>query len=151
MKLNSRILPGALALIVVVAACDKKSPTSPSDATSGAAAGQTSGAPALASPNDQAQIGNADQPVKLVVTNADTTGSSTTTYTFEVATDAAFSNKVFSRDGVAPGSNGQTSLTIDKIGAGKSYYWHARVNRGGVAGPFANARSFAIGPDVSLQ
>ncbi len=52
------------------------------------------------------------------------------TYTFEVASDAAFATKVFSKDGVAAGST-QTSLKIDTLPgpAAKSYFWRSRGPR----------------------
>ena len=74
------------------------------------------------------QFKYAEQPLTLTVKNAVSTGTTALTYSFEVATDAAFANKVYSKDGVAEGS-GQTSLKIDMLpGPGaKSYFWRARV------------------------
>jgi hypothetical protein len=102
-------------------------------------------------PSNLAQFTNVSQPVTLTITNGVATGSSTVTYTFEVATDAAFTNKVYTKSGVPAGANGQTSLTIDKIGAGQSYFWRARIDTGGAAGPYSTARGFTIGPAVVLQ
>ena len=98
-----------------------------------------------------AQIKNLDQPVTLVVANAVITQATAVTYTFEVASDAAFANKVYTRTGVAAGSNGQTSLTIDKLGPGADYYWHARAEGGGTVGPFNAARLFTIGQAIVIN
>src|SRR5438309_7178423 len=47
------------------------------------------------------------QPVTLLAENAATTGVRPLSYVFEVATDAGFTNKVFVREGVAPGDGGR--------------------------------------------
>lgn len=162
MKQNTRILTSALALLVAAAACDKKSPTTPSPSPSAPAAQSSSSAdvsaeargsvsltvPTPTAPNENAQIRYVDQPVTLVVKNAVTTGSGST-YTFEVATDAGFTNKVYSKEGVAEG-NAQTSQTLDRLTGAKTYYWRARATSNGVAGPFAKVRAFAVGPEVTL-
>src|SRR3954466_6504856 len=147
----------ALALLVATTACTKASPTRPSDGTaSGLAAsvtdavtGITLTTPSLVTPPVNQQIKNVEQPITLTVKNAVTSGKTPLTYTFEVATDAAFGTKVFSRDGVAAGSS-TTSLKIDKLTANKTYYWRARAQSGSLAGPFTDGRAFGIGPEVVL-
>jgi hypothetical protein len=103
------------------------------------------------SPANQAQIRNLDQPVTLVVANAVVTQAATATYTFEVATDAGFSNRVYTKSAVAAGSNGQTSLTIDRLAAGAAYYWRARAEGGGTAGLNSAAWQFTIAPAVVIN
>src|SRR3954470_10675099 len=127
----------ALALFVATTACTKASPTRPSDGTaSGLAASVTDAStgitlttPSLVTPPVNQQIKNADQPVTLTVKNAVTSGKTALTYTFEVATDAAFAAKVYTKDGVAAGS-GTTSLKIDKLAANQSYFWRAHAANG---------------------
>ena len=87
----------------------------------------------------------------LVVGNAVLTQSAAATYTFEVSTDSGFSTKAYSKTGVAAGASGQTSLTIDKIAAGTSYFWHARAEGGGTVGPFSAPRTFTIGPAIVID
>lgn len=156
----------ALALVAMVTACAKSSPTQPTSAaqTSNASTPATSSAgsvvstpegatittPAAVSPADNAQIKFSQQPVTLVVRNAVTTGNGTLTYSFEVATDSGFANKAYTKDGVAAG-NGQTSLTIDKLKGATTYYWRAHVMLNSAAGPNSPVRSFTIGPEVILQ
>src|SRR5216117_654309 len=55
--------------------------------------------PRALSPAVAAQIRNLDQPVTLVVANAVITQATAVTYTFEVAPDATFGNKVYSKSG----------------------------------------------------
>jgi len=154
-----------LAILVVATACEK-SPTRPSSTDSGAAAqaapvadansgtaavGVTLIAPVLVTPADNAQIRNASQPITLVLANGVSTGSTAPTYTFEVASDSGFATKVYTKDGVAQGANGQTSLVIDKLAPAKSYFWRARTNSASTPGPYSKARGFTVGPEVILQ
>ena len=163
MKLKSFL--GALVILVAAAACEK-SPTRPSSTDSGSAAqvsvtdaksgtdaraGVTLVSPQLVSPADGAQIRNANQPITLTVANGVTTGSTPPTYTFEVASDSGFASKAYTKDGVAQGANGQTSLVIDKIGPAKSYFWRVRTNSGSTPGPYSRVRGFTVGPEVILQ
>ncbi|HUL75008.1 MAG TPA: hypothetical protein VLT86_17985 [Vicinamibacterales bacterium] len=105
-------------------------------------------APALASPANGVTIGNASQPVTLTVANVPTTSAAT--YTFEVATDAAFTAKVATKDAPA-GANGSTSVTLDTLAAGRDYFWRARVATGGATGPFSAGSKFTIGAAVTID
>ena len=114
-----------------------------------AVTGVTLTTPSLVTPTVNQQFKNVEQPITLTVKNAVTSGSTTLTYTFEVASDSGFAAKVFSKDGVAAGS-GTTSLKIDKLTPNKSYFWRARAQSGSLAGPYTEARGFGIGPEVIL-
>ncbi len=100
-------------------------------------------------PSNGALIPNASQPVTLTVTDAVVTDSSASVvYTFEVATDAGFSNKVQSKD--APQTPGQTAVKLDTLPAGNDYYWHVRAKAGDTPGPFSAGVKFTIGPALVL-
>jgi hypothetical protein len=144
--MNGQLLGTLIAIGVGATACSKSTPTQPSDA--GTTSSVTMPRPVAPAPN--VLIRNVDQPVTLVVANAVVTQGSASTYTFEVATDTAFVNKVFSKAGVAAGANGQTSLTIDRIGPGAQYYWRAHAEGGGTAGPASAASKFTVGPDITI-
>ena len=158
MKLRSVGIWSAIALFIASTACTKASPTRPSDATaSGATAsvtdaltGVTLTSPSLITPTVNQQFKNVEQPVTLTIKNAVTSGATALTYSFEVATDAAFAAKVFTKDGVASGS-GTTALKIDKLAANKSYFWRARAQSGALFGPYTEGRGFGIGPEVILS
>src|SRR5919201_1670390 len=158
MKLKSVSVSTALAFTVAVCACQKSSPTRPTEnapdvstpAVVDAKAGLTITAPQLVTPADGQRFRFGDQALTLTIKNAAATGSAAVTYTFQVATDAAFGSIVYSKDGVAEG-NGQTSLKIDKLAGNKDYFWRARANVGSLAGPFAKGRAFNVGPEVVLQ
>lgn len=165
MNLKTLTVVSALTFLVVATACEQ-SPTRPSTADAGTArpaasvtdatsvadakASVSLTAPTPVSPADNALVRFADQPVKLVVGNGVTTGSTALTYTFEVASDSGFASKVYTKDGVSEGGDGQTSLTIDKLAGARLYYWHARSNSGTTQGLYSSARSFTIGPEVVL-
>lgn len=166
MKLKSITVWSALALLVVATtACEKSGPASPSpataaSATSGAvteaatshtdASGVTLTSPVGVSPTDNAQIKFASQPITLLVNNGVTTGRTALTYTFEVASDIAFGTIVQTKSGVAQGA-GQTSVVLDSLPGGKTYYWRARANSGSSASPNSRPRAVAVGPEVVLQ
>src|SRR3954453_11464113 len=118
----------AIALIVTVSACTKSSPARPSTvadsdgATSSvtdAKTGVTLTSPALVSPAWNASLRFAEQPLTLTVRNGVSTGSTARTYTFQVASDAAFGAIVATKDNVAEG-NGQTAVVLDKLAGNKT-------------------------------
>src|SRR6266550_211962 len=98
MKLRTFGIWSAFALLAATLACTKESPTRPSETTaSGSAAsvtdattGVTLTSPAPVTPTANQQFKNVEQPITLTVRNAVTSGSTALTYTFEVASDAAF-------------------------------------------------------------
>ena len=150
-------LAASAAVCLAAAACSKSS--SPTQPTTAAASATADGAAVTASvtvprpvlPAAGASIRNVDQPITLVVANAVLTRAATAIYSFEVSTDSGFATRVYSKTGVAAGASGQTSLTIDKIAAGTSYFWHARAEGGGTTGPFSAARALTIGPAIVID
>src|SRR5258708_37867933 len=94
------------------AGCTSSNPSQPS-ATAPVANIENStasiAAPRPVTPANNAQIRNADQPVTLTALNAITTATSAVTYTFEIASDAAFASRVQTWDNVAERASGQTS------------------------------------------
>ena len=148
----------ALAALLVAGGCSKSTPASPSSSPSSAGAAVVDPSltasvttPRPLTPASGASIANLAQPVTLVVQNALVTKTGGTTYTFEVATDTAFSAKVQTKDGVAEGSGGQTSVKLDTLAAAKDYYWHARATAGGTTGVFGAAVKFTIGPAIAIN
>jgi hypothetical protein len=131
-----------LAAVLAAVAC-RGNPASPTPVSVSTAA------PQLMTPANGAQIANQAQPVTLVVQNA-VASKAGTTYTFEVASDVAFTNKVQTKDGVAEGSGGQTSVNLDALSAAKEYYWRARAQAPGAPGVFSDVFKFTIGAGVTL-
>src|SRR5687768_3308770 len=116
-------------LIAIIGGCESKTASQPSGTGSVAA-------PRQQQPANGDVIRNVDQPITLTVTNALVTQESTTTYTFEVATDAAFTNRVQTKSGVAEGSGGQTSVRLDALAPGTDYFWRAQASGAGTIGVF---------------
>src|SRR5215471_7309822 len=150
----------ACALVVITTACTKSSPARPTE-TNAAPAGEavtavtvngiTLTTPQPVTPTAGQRFAFADQPLTLTVKNAASTGSSGLTYSFQVANDANFTSIAYSKDGVAEGTGGQTSLKIDKLAGNKDYYWRARAGNGGLSGPYSAGRQFNVGPEVVIQ
>jgi hypothetical protein len=113
--------------------------------------GVTLTTPTLMTPANNQEIRNVDQPVTLTIKNAVTTGTTALTYTFEVATDAGFGSKVYTKTNVAQGASGQTALTVDRLTPDRTYFWRAFASSGDLAGPTPGARGFVVGPEVILQ
>jgi hypothetical protein len=129
-----------LTLLAFAAGCSK-SPTRPSATVS---------TPSAVSPANGATIGYQAQPATLTISNASSSDSTASVvYTFEVATDAAFANKVVTRD--VPQGTGQTSLVLDTLTGGQTYFWHVRATAGSAVGTFGSAMTFTIGPAIVLQ
>src|SRR4051794_25991007 len=126
------------AAVALSAACSPSTPSQPSDAAaapSGSNATASIAAPHPVTPANNAAVRNADQPLTLAASNAVTTTSGGVTYTFEVASDAAFANRVQTWNDVAEGS-GQTSRLLDPLAPAHDYWWHVRATAGGTIGVF---------------
>ncbi len=140
-----------LALALVGCETQKSSnPLSPSVA--GPIPGVNITAPQTVDPAAGAQIAVANQPITLTIQNASTSGVRPLSYTFEVATDNGFANKVFSRDGITPGDGGKTSVRLpDALPSGRTYYWRSRAQDGANSGPFTGGVPFTIYTPVLLD
>ena len=107
--------------------------------------------PTPVEPGQGFRIAVDSQPVTLTLSNAATTGVRPLNYLFEVATDAGFANKVFSRDGILPGANGRTTMKLPSaLAPERSYYWRARAQDGANTGPYSSAAFFNVFTPVVL-
>ncbi|HEY1913884.1 MAG TPA: hypothetical protein VGG73_23360 [Vicinamibacterales bacterium] len=161
MKLKSLLTVLCTLALLGATACQKDSATRPSDdlqASSGSAAvtdastGVSVTSPQLTTPTVNQIFKFADQPLTLTVKDGAHTGKSAATYTFEVATDSAFTAKVYSNAAVAEGP-GSTSQKIDTLPgpAAKTYYWRARMTSGAAVSQYTTIRSFSVGAQVVIQ
>src|SRR4051812_46716649 len=119
---------GLVPCLCALAACEaNKSSTPLSPSVAGPIPGVQISAPKMLEPQSGSKIAIDKQPVTMLVENAGSTGQRPLTYTFEIATDTGFSNKVFTRQGIAQGDGGRTSLRMsDALGTGHTYYWRVR-------------------------
>ena len=120
-----------------------ENPLSPSVA--GPIPGVNISAPRLLEPAQGFKFKENQQPIKLVIENSNTSGVRPITYIFEVAADSGFATKVFARSGVVPGEGGRTSVQVDALELGRSYYWRARAEDGANTSVFSSAE-FSVLP-----
>jgi hypothetical protein len=140
-------------LVASVAACEltkTENPLSPSVA--GPIAGVEISAPKLLEPGSGAQIPGDRQPITLLIENSYSTGPRPLNYLFEVASDSNFNNVVFAREGVSPGENGRTALTLpNALGTGRGYFWRAKAQDGANIGPYSSMVAFNVFTPVSFN
>jgi hypothetical protein len=133
-----------------VAGCEvqkSENPLSPSVA--GPIAGVEISAPRPVEPAQGSRLKGSQQPIRLMVENANTNGVRPLSYTFEVASDNAFQTKLFARSNVNPGTDGKTAVILDPLTLGRGYYWRARAEDGANTGPFVTV-AFEVLPQPDL-
>ena len=131
-----------LAVTACVGAEKSSNPLSPYVA--GPIPGIAISAPSPLNPAAGAKVPVDQQPITLVIGNSSTNGPRPLNYLFEIATDAGFANKVFTRDGITPG-DGATSLKLpDLLATGRTYYWRSRAQDGANTGPYSSSVSFNV-------
>jgi hypothetical protein len=140
-----------VALLALTAACETSKSSSPTAPTvAGPIPGVNISSPILLEPSQGFKFKESEQPIRLVIQNSTTNGVRPLSYTFEVASDTAFTTKVFSRSNVAPGDGGKTTVQIDKLEIGRAYYWRAWAADGANTGTTATA-SFEIYPKAAVS
>jgi hypothetical protein len=150
MRSTLRLFSCGLLLLGAAACQTSKSSTPTAPTVAGPIAGVTISTPTLLQPAQGFKFKESEQPIKLVIQNASTNGVRALTYTFEVASDSGFATKVFSRSKVPPGDNNQTSVTLDKLAIGQSYYWRAWAEDGANTGAIATS-AFDIYPHAVIN
>ena len=109
MKVKPVILFVAVSVVTsFVMACTTENPNRPTMSFT---------APQASQPANGVSYNFSQQPITLAITNVVRTGSETVTYSVEVARDTGFSNKVFTRDGIAENSSGTTSVWVSPGGS----------------------------------
>jgi hypothetical protein len=142
-----------LPLSAALAGCALEKTSTPlSPSVAGPIPGVGISAPSTMEPAQGSRILDSAQPLTLVVENATTTGVRPLSYSFEVATDGDFNQRVFHRDGVTPGEGGRTSVRLpDRLASGRTYYWRSRAGDGANAGPYSNPTIFTVYTPVVLD
>jgi hypothetical protein len=137
---------------ILMAGCQMEKSSNPlSPAIAGPIAGVVISHPNLLEPGQNWELRSKDQPVTLLVQNADTNGARPLTYSFDIAADSEFKNIVFARSGVAPGTDGFTRLQLpDKLAAG-TYWWRTRAQDGANVGAYSPVKSFEVRATVVLS
>lgn len=108
--------------------------------------------PSPLDPKDGRQIEFSSQPITLSMQNAQTNGVRPLTYLVEIATDTAFNNRVFARDGVAPGQDGKTTVRLETpLATGRTYYWRAKAADGANESPTSSFVHFNIFTQIIID
>jgi hypothetical protein len=151
MRRNFTAAALAAGLACGLAACEAKKSSNPlSPTVAGPIAGVSITTPQLIEPAKGVKYKESQQPIKLIVGNATTTGVRTVSYIFEVASDAAFNSKVFARAGVPEGGGGRTSVQIDRLESGRGYFWRAKADDGANSSDYSSSQ-FEILPKPVLN
>ncbi|MEO8259894.1 MAG: hypothetical protein ABI868_21295 [Acidobacteriota bacterium] len=138
-------------VLLAVAGCESSKSANPlSPAVAGPIPGVNITPPMAVEPK-AAKVAVDKQPITLVVENAASNGQRPLSYVFEVATDAAFTNTVWSRTGVAPGDGRTTMRLPDALATERSYYWRARAEDGANTGPFSAPANFDVFTPIVIQ
>jgi len=138
-------------LLLALGGCEtSKSSTPTAPTVAGPIPGVNITAPAMLEPAQGFKFKESEQPIRLLIQNATTNGVRALTYTFEVASDANFATKVFSRSAVPPGDNNRTSVQVDRLEIGRAYYWRAWAEDGANTGAIATA-AFEIYPKAAVN
>jgi hypothetical protein len=141
----------AAGLLFTLVGCEaKKSETPLSPSVAGPIPGVEISTPRLIEPSMGAKLKDAQQPIRLMIENSNTSGVRPLAYTFEVASDTSFSSKVFGRGSVPPGGDGKTSVQIDRLEIGRTYFWRVRAEDGANSGPFLTAQ-FEVLPKAFIS
>jgi hypothetical protein len=141
-------------LMLAIAGCvgAEKSSNPLSPTVAGPIPGVNITPPSPVEPRDGVRIAVDKQPVTLVLQNAVTNGERPLSYTFDVATDSGFTNKIFTRQGVSPGEGGRTTLRLsDPLPSGRTYYWRAQALDGANTGPVSPTAFFTIFTPIVIQ
>lgn len=147
-----KVLSAAVVSIALASCAVEKSSTPLAPTVAGPIAGVQISAPKTLDPASGAQIPGDRQPLTLLLENASSTGQRPLTYSVEVATEAGFSNRVFSQDNVPPGDNGRTSLKMpSNLAMGKVYYWRAKAVDGANESPYSNPADFNVYTPVAFD
>jgi hypothetical protein len=132
-------------IVPALAACQQvKSSTPLSPSIAGPIAGVEITAPRILEPASGRGILDRDQPVSLVIGNPSSNGVRPYTMRVEVAGDAAFTSIVFKREGVAPGGNSSTSVVLDRLPAGRTYFWRVQADDGANKSDWSAVSNFAV-------
>jgi hypothetical protein len=138
-RISAALLPAVLSF--ALAGCEAQKSSNPlSPSVAGPIAGVNITPPKLVEPGQGFKYKESQQPIRLVIENATSSGVRPVSYMFEVASDAEFTSKVFARNGVPGGDGGRTMVQVDRLDIGRAYYWRARADDGANSSQFASAQ-----------
>jgi len=141
----------SLALAAVLSmACELSKSSNPlSPSVAGPIPGVEITAPKLLEPASGTKIAVDKQPITLLIENSSSNWVRPLSYVFDIATDANFTNKVFTRDKITAGDGGRTSLRLpDPLATGRTYFWRVHAEDGANSGKYASSNFDVFTPIV---
>jgi hypothetical protein len=129
----SRVAILSLAGAVMAAGCEHVKSDNPLAPTvAGPQAGIKIEPPGIVQPSAGRALKDSEQPLKIVISNAQSNSPRPFTMSFEIAADTQFSNILFTRTGIAPSTDGSpVQITLpNKLPAGRTYFWHLKADDG---------------------
>jgi len=149
MKRLRLLLVGPLFAAACVDAQKSENPLSPTIA--GPIAGVFITQPDTVEPKDNMAVPVGNQPITLVLRNAESNGVRPLHYRFELAADINFSNTIFVRDDITPGE-GRTSVRLpDALAPERTYYWRARAEDGANVSDYSGFAFFRVYTPIVIQ
>jgi hypothetical protein len=144
MNVLSRLLVVAPFVVLGFACKAEKSENWLAPTVAGPIPGITITAPKPVEPGSGARVAVDKQPITLIVDNSSSNGPRPLSYAFEIAADANFTTKVFTREGISPGA-ARTSLRLpDALATGRTYFWRSQAQDGANASGFSSPISFSV-------
>lgn len=151
MRRTTQILVALSAAGLFVAGCEQVKSANPlSPLIAGPIAGVEISTPIPVAPSQEAQVAITQQPVTLVVQNAETNGVRPLNYVFQLSKDTSFASPMFTQNGVTPG-DGQTRLVLSGSLPEGKYYWRASALDGANTGEFSSPVAFTIYTPVVIN
>jgi hypothetical protein len=146
----TRFVAAAFAAVVVSGCEAEKSRNPLSPNVAGPIAGVSISPPIPVNPVN-AEVLNTG-PLRLVFNNASSNGERPLFYVVELASDAAFTNKVFAQSKINPGSGAQTSIVVDaSLTTDRTYYWRAKADDGANESDFSSVAKFDFVVPVTID
>lgn len=134
------------ALLLGATACETAKSANPlSPAIAGPMEGVEIGPPVGLEPLANQQIRDKDQPFTVIIENPASTSPRPFLLRVQIATDVNFASVIWTREGIQPGTNGQTHFVMpERLPPGRIYFWRSQADDGANKSPWAAPRSFEI-------
>jgi hypothetical protein len=138
--------------VTLLAGCDRVKSDNPLSPTiAGPIAGVTITAPRAIEPAAGQTVKDAEQPLRIVIENAQTNGVRPVTMSFEIAADADFRTIVFSQNGLAPSATGTTRVILpERLQAGRFYFWRTRALDGANSSEWSPSIRFEVQVNIII-
>jgi len=135
-----------LVVLVAGAACSRtKSSTPLSPSIAGPLDFVTMVAPRPLEPTAGQQVKDGDQPIALLIENAQSNSPRPFSMTVQIAADVSFATVLFTQTGIAPAEAGRTPIRLpSRLQPGNRYFWRTRADDGANSSGWSDPSAFDI-------